>query len=207
MPTAVFCDGSPFSRFHLPPVLLRSVFIALIFILIFAPLRGEAAGENNNPESTASDELDSDYLDEDLDFLDEEEEQLPTPLIWDPLEPWNRGVFKFNTDTYFILFKPMAEVYEFVTPSEIRLAIKNFFFNLGSPMRLLNCLLQGKFHQFGQEFGRFFINTTVGLGGVGNAAEHFPSLNPDEEDLGQTLGYWGLGHGFYIVWPFWDRRA
>ena len=110
MPTAVFCDGSPFSRFHLPPVLLRSVFIALIVILIFAPLRGEAAGENTNPESTASGELDSDYLDEDLDFLDEEEEQLPTPTIWDPLEPWNRGVFKFNTDTYFILFKPMAGI-------------------------------------------------------------------------------------------------
>lgn len=155
------------------------------------------------PSNTAgSQELDSEFLDDDLDFLDEEEPDAAPPIIVrDPIEPWNRFVFQFNNDAYFLLIRPAARAYKTVVPGEIRYAVKNFFFNLGSVFRFTNCVLQGKFRKAGNEFGRFFINTTVGLGGLWTPSERYPSLNPDPEDLGQTLGHWGVGNGLYIVWP------
>ena len=66
---------------------------------------------------------------------------------------------------------------------------------------MANCLLQGKFRSAGAEFGRFFVNSTAGLLGLGNPAANFPALNPEPEDMGQTLGAWGIDNGFYLVLP------
>ena len=77
----------------------------------------------------------------------------------------------------------------------------NFFFNLYSPKRFVNALLQGKCRNAASELGRFAVDVTVGLGGLFDPAERYLGLKPSEEDLGQTLGRYSIGNGFYIVLP------
>ena len=129
----------------------------------------------------------------------------PVSIISDPLEPWNRFWFSFNDIFYLYIAKPLYRGYVFITPQELRTGVTNFFRNLFFPVRFLNNILQGKPQAAGVEFGRFIINTTVGFGGLIDVAKGRSTVVPvDEagEDFGQTLGYWGMGHGFYIVWPF-----
>jgi phospholipid-binding lipoprotein MlaA len=83
----------------------------------------------------------------------------------------------------------------------IRVGIDNFFANITTPARLINCLLQGKGEGADIEFRRFWINTTEGMLGFGDPAFDKHGLEPVKEDLGQTLAVWGLGDGFYVVWP------
>lgn len=140
------------------------------------------------------------FDDETVDPFGEEEDSLA--LVADPLSGFNRAMFTFNDDIYFGLLRPIAIGYRFVVPTPARVSIKNFFFNLLTPVRLINCLLQGKGRAAGGELGRFFINTTVGMLGFYDPAQIYPELNPPSEDFGQTLGHWTIGNGFYIVWPF-----
>lgn len=143
-----------------------------------------------------ADEQDSDlYEDEPIDAP-------PQVRVADPLEPFNRAMFVFNDKCYFWVLKPVATGYKAVMPEFFRIGVKNFFYNLGMPVRLVNCLLQGKGKGAAGEGGRFLYNTTVGVLGFGNPAGKYPALNPDAEDLGQTLGKYGIGHGIYFVWPF-----
>ena len=138
-------------------------------------------------------------LEEDFfgDEFDQEQDQ-----IADPLSMWNRAMFHFNDKLYFWVLKPLARGYKAVTPDVFRTGVKNFFRNLTTPIRLVNCAFQGKGEAFGIEFARFVMNTTVGVLGLGSPADNYPKLiRPDEEDLGQTLGKYGIGNGFYIVWP------
>ncbi|MCP4690557.1 MAG: VacJ family lipoprotein [Desulfobacterales bacterium] len=146
------------------------------------------AGEGEDP-----------YLDDDLDFLDEVEDVgPPTP---DPLAPWNRAMFHVNDVLYFWAVRPVAAVYIGVTPELARTGVRNFFRNLGMPVRLVNCLLQGKSERAGEELGRFMVNSTLGFFGFGDPAFKHLDLNPPEEDLGQTLALYGVGDGFYLYWP------
>lgn len=123
------------------------------------------------------------------------------PMVADPLVGLNRAMFAFNDKLYFWVLKPVASGYRVVVPTPVRVSIKNFFFNLLMPVRLVNCLLQGKGQAAGGEFSRFMINSTVGMLGFLDPAIDYPELNPPEEDFGQTLGYYAVGNGFYIVWP------
>jgi phospholipid-binding lipoprotein MlaA len=122
--------------------------------------------------------------------------------VSDPLEGFNRAMFTANDKLYFWVLKPVAIGYSFVIPLEIRVCVKNFFFNLLTPVRLVNCLLQGKGKAAAGELGRFAVNSTWGFAGLMDPAYMFPALNPPEEDMGQTFGWYGAGEGFYIVWPF-----
>ena len=122
--------------------------------------------------------------------------------VADPIAPWNRAMFHFNDKLYFWVLKPLAKGYRAVIPRLARTGIQNFFTNLTTPIRLVGCLLQGKGNAAAFEFSRFVVNTTVGVLGFGNPAKNYPELNPPEEDFGQTLGSYGIGNGFYIVWPF-----
>jgi len=123
------------------------------------------------------------------------------PAIADPLEPWNRAMFHLNDRLYFWFFKPVALVYRAVIPEGLRIAFSDFFYNLGAPIRVANNLLQGKPVQAGAEVGRFVLNSTAGILGLGNPAKQIAALNPPEEDLGQTFGTYGIGHGVFLIWP------
>ncbi len=137
---------------------------------------------------------------DELDEFDDEFEEIKVEVS-DPLEFWNRAMFHFNDKLYFWILKPLARGYRAVIPKPARVCVKNFFHNLTTPIRMVNCLLQGKVGAAGGELGRFIVNSTVGVLGFGNPARHDPKLNPSEEDLGQTLGTYGIGNGPYIVWP------
>ena len=143
---------------------------------------------------------DQSEADEDFDFLEDELiEQMVE--IADPLESLNRTMYGLNDILYFWVVKPVAEVYTDVAPEPVRIGISNFFQNLTTPVRFVNCLLQGKGEEAGTEFDRFVINTTAGVLGFGDPARDEHGLEPVDEDMGQTLAVAGFDNGFYIVWP------
>jgi phospholipid-binding lipoprotein MlaA len=126
------------------------------------------------------------------------------PVIADPLEGWNRFWFGFNDVFYAYLFRPLYKAYAFVTPWEVRAGLNNALANALFPVRFVNSILQGKFLAAGVEFGRFIVNSTLGMGGLINITKDKKTIvpvDPDGEDFGQTLGVWGRGPGIYLVWP------
>jgi len=122
-------------------------------------------------------------------------------VIADPFEPINRVAFIFNDKLYFWFLKPASKAYDKVFHEDITLCIANFFRNVLAPVRIVNNLLQGKFHDSGVELSRFVVNTTVGLAGIADPGKEVFDLTPKNEDFGQTLGSYGIGEGVYICWP------
>ena len=134
--------------------------------------------------------------------LFEEEFEAKQLKVADPLYYWNKGMYHFNDKLYFWVLKPLARGYTAITPDIFRVGVRNFFYNLMMPMRFVNCILQGKANAAASEFTRFVINTTVGVLGLVDPASQYPLLNlGDDEDLGQTFAKYGIGNGFYLVWP------
>jgi phospholipid-binding lipoprotein MlaA len=121
--------------------------------------------------------------------------------VGDPLEPMNRGIFKFNDVVDTALMKPVAEGYRTAVPKPARLGVRNALRNLKSPTLVANDLLQGNVVSACDGVTRFFANTLFGLGGTIDVAGAEGVLYK-EEDFGQTLGAWGVDHGAYIVLPF-----
>ncbi len=118
----------------------------------------------------------------------------------DPLEGMNRGIYKFNDVADKALIKPVASVYQTITPSPIRKGINNFYENLTSLTTIFNDLLQLKFSHALTDAGRFVINSTVGIAGFFDVAS-MDNVPKHKEDFGQTLGHWGVGDGAYLVLP------
>jgi len=118
----------------------------------------------------------------------------------DPIEPVNRAVYQFNDAVDQVLLKPVAEGYRAVFPSFVRTGVGNFFSNINDVLIALNNLLQGKFVNAVSDAGRVLINTTVGLLGVLDVATDL-GLEKNNEDFGQTLGYWGIGDGPFLMVP------
>lgn len=118
----------------------------------------------------------------------------------DPLESYNRAMYAFNDDFDRALFKPLAEGYDKVTPKPLNRGISNFFSNLDDVVVLFNDLLQLKLKQGLSDLGRISWNSTVGLLGFFDVASHM-DLPKHHEDFGQTLGYWGVNSGPYLVLP------
>jgi phospholipid-binding lipoprotein MlaA len=131
----------------------------------------------------------------------EEEFETKQLKVADPLYIWNKGMYHFNDKLYFWVLKPLAKGYKAITPDIFRTGVKNFFYNLMMPIRFVNCILQGKGNAAASEFTRFVINTTIGVLGLVDLASQYPWLNIDDEDLGQTFAKYGIGNGFFIVWP------
>lgn len=144
------------------------------------------------------DEYYDEYADE---YADEYGAYEAPQLIADPLRGYNMMMHDFNRGLYYIILKPSADAYRFVVPEEIRVCTTNFFRNLSFPVRFINCLLQGKVSRAVDEFHAFFLNTTVGVLGLGNPAPYIMGREIPKEDFGQTLAVWGVGNGFYIVLP------
>ena len=128
---------------------------------------------------------------------DEYEDGIP-----DPFELVNRAVFQFNDKLYFWVLKPVATVYKAAVPQGLRIWLRNFFYNLEAPVRVANCLFQGKLREAGNETARFFLNTTLGFFGCVDQAKDKFGIETQDEDLGQTLGVWGMKPAFFLEVPF-----
>lgn len=118
----------------------------------------------------------------------------------DPLENVNRKVFWFNQKADRYVLKPVAQGYHDTLPGSVRRCVNNFFNNLFYPKTIVNDFLQVKFLQFGSDIGRLVVNTTAGVGGLFDVATDI-GLNRHDEDFGQTLGYWGVGPGWFVMLP------
>ena len=118
----------------------------------------------------------------------------------DPLEPLNRGVYKFNDAVDQAVFKPVAKGYKAVLPNPVRTGVGNFFANIDDALIAVNNLLQFKFGAALSDVGRLLTNTTIGVGGLFDVASGF-GLEKHNEDFGQTLGYWGIGDGPFLMLP------
>jgi phospholipid-binding lipoprotein MlaA len=143
-----------------------------------------------------------DGADEESDDDEDEEFEETLETIADPLKPYNRFMFEVNDKLYFYVMKPIANVYKAILPEPVRLSVRNVLSNIKTPVRLLNCLLQGKFEGAAIEYSRFMVNTTAGVLGLFDVAKKYSDLEKQDEDFGQTLGHYGVTEGFYIIWPF-----
>lgn len=118
----------------------------------------------------------------------------------DPLEPFNRSVYRFNDAVDTAVVKPVATAYANVTPQLVRTGVTNFFSNLSEPWSFVNNVLQGKGQAAGDNFGRFVLNTMFGVFGLADPASDV-GIERHREDFGQTLGHWGVPSGPYLVLP------
>ena len=118
----------------------------------------------------------------------------------DPFEEYNRKVWVFNEFLDDNFAKPTAEVYTSITPDFIEVGITNFFRNLNELDNTANQLLQGRPLLAINDFSRFIINSTIGLGGFIDVGSKF-GLERHDEDFGQTLGTWGVGSGPFLMIP------
>lgn len=119
----------------------------------------------------------------------------------DPLEPMNKGVLSFNMALDKVIVRPITKTYLKVVPEPARKGMTNFLDNLLHPWYAVNALLQGKIDKFGTSLGRFVINSTIGIGGLGDPATKM-KIERHKEDLGQTLAVWGIPSGPYLMLPF-----
>ena len=173
--------------------------LILLLVLAYPPVGACLDVEAGAAQATRSEAAaGASQNDEEMFEYDEDEEQF---TVSDPLEPVNRGIFWFNDKLYFYLLKPVARGYRWAVPEPWRFAVQNVFSNLASPVRIINAGLQGKFSTAGNEITRFFINTTLGIGGLFDTARENFLIRKHDEDTGQTLGHYGIGPGFYLVLP------
>jgi phospholipid-binding lipoprotein MlaA len=177
---------------------MKRYFLIMIWLVGGA---GCASSARNTPNLPAASAAGVNASDEDVfdNFEDELSEGQVT--VSDPIEPWNRAMYGINDRFYFWVAKPIIQTYEKIVPRPARSCIGNFFENLTTPARFVNCLFQGKGPEADRELRRFGINTTAGVLGFGDPAHDRWGLEPAEEDLGQTLAVYGFGDGFYVVWP------
>ncbi len=119
----------------------------------------------------------------------------------DPWEGFNRSIYQFNKQADRFVIKPLAQGYQAVTPDIVETGIHNFFSNLGDVNSLVNNVFQFKPEAAATDFARITFNTTFGLAGLIDVATPMGLVSSDE-DFGQTLGYWGLTSGPYLVLPF-----
>ena len=131
-----------------------------------------------------------------------EEFASPTKPDLDPLKSYNIIMTEYNDFFYTTVFFPVAKNYAKILPLNVRLSISNFFHNLNYPVRVINNIAQLKFKNTLEESQRFIINSTIGIAGLFDIAKDRFKLQKHNEDLGQTLGFYGVGSGFHIVLPF-----
>lgn len=148
------------------------------------------------------------FFDDSSDYFDDSEYEMENSAttVSDPFEGWNRVWFDINDWLYIDVAKPAHRVYRIIVPTPVRETFDNVIVNwFGMPRRFLNALLQAKFALAGIEFSRFVVNTAFGFGGMIDIAKNLKPVVPytgEKEDLGQTLGVWGVPSGPYLVLPF-----
>jgi len=192
----------------------RAFGMVLLLVIAFSPVNAPAVG----PEPDGAVALQKDAAqDEDSrrdqasgaagesdqygNVTEEETGKAAGPRIADPIEPWNRAMYHVNDKFYFWLLKPVTKAYKAVVPEGFRIMFSNFYENVKAPVRIVNNLLQGKPQCAGKELARFAINSVLGVGGLKECATACFGISGRDADFGQTLGKYGVGFGFYIVWP------
>lgn len=183
-----------------------SAFLCLCCVLFAA--KGLYAEEQKEPAATVGQESSySDYEDAfdddafDDDYMESEDPEPAPKTIADPLEKINRGIFAFNDKFIRFVLRPVSKVYRKVVHREIRKPVGRAFDNIKYPVRLVGNLMQGKVKGAGRETLRFGMNTVFGIGGMIDVAKYC-EIAPSNEDLGQSLGSYGVGPGFYVIVPF-----
>jgi len=158
------------------------------------PIQDKLTGEQD--ETVAKPDLQQEPSDQ-----EEPTEEEEGPQIADPLAPWNKTMYHVNDKFYFWILKPVTQGYSAVVPEGMRVSFSNFYENVTTPIRFVNSLLQLKIKSAGNELIRFVANTLFGVAGFGDFAKEKMDIKRHDEDLGQTFAHYGIGHGFYIVWP------
>lgn len=120
--------------------------------------------------------------------------------INDPLEPWNRAMWQLDQGLDTVIFNPSIAVYKTIVPEPGRQGVTNVIRNFRSPITLVNDILQGEGRRAGVTTGRLLVNSTVGLLGLFDVAQHM-NMPYHSEDFGQTLAVWGAGDGPYLYVP------
>ena len=134
--------------------------------------------------------------------LDDEWDIDEEPLVvYDPYEKYNRFMFNANDKLYRFIFVPLSRGYDFLVPRKVQGSANNFIRFASTPKRFFNNLFQNKPKSAIVEFGRLLVNATMGIGGLFDPAERVFGLKQQSEDFGQTLGYYGVDAGPYIIWP------
>jgi phospholipid-binding lipoprotein MlaA len=118
----------------------------------------------------------------------------------DPLEPFNRAMFKADEKLDKALVRPITAGYRAIVPAGGRRAVNRFVDNLRSPVTFINDVLQGEISRAGTTLGRLAVNTGVGFFGFFDVAERW-GMPGHTEDFGQTLAVWGVGDGPYVYIP------
>jgi phospholipid-binding lipoprotein MlaA len=126
----------------------------------------------------------------------------PADAATDPFQGFNRAMFWVNNDVLDRFFYgPLAHGWTYITPLTVRTHMEQFFDNLNFPGYFIQPLLQGDPKQSGVALGRFAINSTVGIAGIFDPANHYLGLKRRREDMGQTFGVWGIPPGPFLVLP------
>ena len=121
--------------------------------------------------------------------------------LFDPLSGYNEIMTNVNDKFYEYILRPTAQGYAYVVPQMARHGVSNFFENIFFPIRFVNNILQLKFYNGWEETERFVLNSTMGILGFRDVAGEELGIKAHDEDLGQTLGYYGVGNGFHVVLP------
>ncbi len=185
----------------------------MLLLIIFSVVVGGCAGKSEtvSPSIGLNGELTEGVIDEPSESDEEFEDEFFDPFDdpeeaeleeYDPLEPVNSAIFEFNYRLDKYVVKPIAKVWNFFIPPDVQQSFSNVFQNLQSVPRALNNLFQGKFEGAGIETSRLLINSTLGVGGLFDPAGIMFDLNTPPEDLGQTLGTYGVPPGPYLMVPF-----
>lgn len=177
-----------------------AVFMAVFWVaLVFAVSAGAAGADSGTEQASKDSSLES--YESDLDFLEEDIES-DGPPVADPLYYFNVVMYHFNDTLYYGILMPISTGYAAVLPEASRRGIRNFFNNLMTPVRVVSCLLQAKVDGAGRAMVRFLVNSTAGVVGFMDPATDDIGIELQDEDLGQALGSYGVGEGFYLVLPF-----
>ena len=121
----------------------------------------------------------------------------PDPLAW-----FNKPMFAFNDVTYRYLLSPLGKGYQAITPDPIENGIGRFFLNLREPLNFFSNVFKADWRDSGVNVIRFGVNSTLGLLGFFDVSESWFDIEPEPSNFNETFGAWGIGHGPYLVLPF-----
>lgn len=176
----------------------KIIWLPAFFLTVFlfgnnvTPASAQPAGAADTSSAAVDDNFD---IDEEMDLYEE------NVTINDPFEGYNHFMFKVNDWVYTRLFNPIAKGYDFIAPKRVQECFDNLFQNAKSTIPFFNNLFQKKYKNATTVFGRFAVNSTFGIGGLFDPAQKFLHWQAYDEDFGQTLGFYGMKSGPYIVLP------